>query len=108
MPVTNLSHAIQQRIAAESSEIADRYAQQIGSIENLPVEVQLSSINQFWRMQIGALPQDTVSVRLCLEDAQTDRPGFDLTKHIRYWLENFTQFVIPVIVNNNLPAEPKQ
>jgi phage-related tail fiber protein len=61
---------------------------------NVPVADQQKLVNAFWRLQLGKLPINTIDARECLSDTVCPET----------WIKDFTKFVVPIIVANNLPT----
>jgi len=57
---------------------------------NLPsLTQQIHIVNEFWRMQLGLMSIDTLSVRSCIADNVT----------VEDWLSNFERYLIDFILN---------
>jgi hypothetical protein len=61
--------------------------------QGVPIADQQRSVNAFWRLQLGRLTVDTIGIRECLSDNVCPET----------WIKDFTRFVVPVIIKNNLP-----
>lgn len=56
--------------------------------------IQMRAMNEFWRVQLGLLDQDTLHARSCIMD--------DL--NVEDWLRNFERHILGVILHqNNIP-----
>lgn len=72
-----------------------RHAQwQLGALP--PESEQMRIINDFWRVQIGLMDNDTLTIRSCLVD------GLDPN----VWLRNFDRYVAQYVTQYALPSQP--
>lgn len=61
--------------------------------DSLSINDQLVAVNNFWRLQLGLLPFDTIDAREYLM--------VDVSAEL--WMERFKRHVIPIIVQHELP-----
>lgn len=101
----NLAAELSGRLQARSPEHAQRFEVMFMSRHAIwqqgqlpPEDEQMRIINDFWRVQIGLLDTDTISVRSCLVD------GLDAG----VWLRNFDRYVAQYVTQYPLPNQPCQ
>lgn len=97
----NLAFELHELIKAQSPDCAQRWMSLF--IERdpvkwqfspaLPEDTQMVEINAYWRWVIGLENVDTLQARSCIIDGLS----YD------HWISNYQRFVIPVIVQLNLP-----
>ena len=79
-------------LSQEAPEVYQRYVtaapDYVGGVN------EMQQLNNYWRIQLGALPINTTDVRGYLEDGIPESE----------WLSNFRRHVLPVIRSNRLPS----
>lgn len=91
MSTDNLIGSVADAIASTDPAAAMRFTRDINA-SGTP-EDQIKTMNRYWRGQLSALPQSTISERTCLID--DIRPAD--------WMRHFRQRVLPVILAHSLP-----
>ena len=57
---------------------------------------EMIALNHYWQLQLGALTQDTMLARSCLTTDESEAS----------WKRHFSNNVLPIIVQANLPTGP--
>jgi hypothetical protein len=90
------------RLQSRSPEHAERFRalftnQHPGwSAGNLPPhDVQIREINEFWRIQLGMLSEDTLHARSCIVD--------NLEPDV--WLSNFDRYIMEAVLYQPIPTQ---
>jgi hypothetical protein len=84
-----LARTVADLISAHSLESGNRFLTQTNNI----VISSIDDLNRFWRVELAQLQTDTLQARECLCRSHD----------FRAWLENFRAYVLPIIVEHNLP-----
>lgn len=88
------SHYLYQRVYNNLLSVSNQLAARFERLFEAFQECTLDSMNRFWRIQLAALPTNTLAVRSYLRITNID-----------VWLEDFLKHVMPVIKQYNLPKE---
>ena len=103
MTCTDLAKEHARQLAKHSSSAAERFQSLFLQVHPgwiygpLPsMDQQTRELNRFWRLNLGMLSVNTFSERSSLiNDIQPE-----------YWLDNFERYVLPTVIENQLPNMP--
>lgn len=104
MPTRNLAIELLELLQRHSQEHAERwkalFMDEYTHWNNaLPLENdQISTINEFWRIQLGMLEIDTIQVRSYLID--------DISPD--FWMDNFKRYILDTVLQHTLPWHKHQ
>lgn len=93
MQHVNLVQVIGHLIEEQKPDLATSWFTSVPACGELSLYQQIVVINRYWRSQLGILAIDTSSLRKLLDDHV--EPGD--------WLENFKKYLLPFIIDHNLP-----
>lgn len=90
----NLARVVTDLLTKHSLALANEWVRLYqAQLHVFNAQEEIICINRFWRNQLGNLPFPTVSERECLDDRMATED----------WLFNFERYVIPTIVQHQLP-----
>lgn len=93
--MNQLINAVYEAIRKHSPKQATRFKKQFDRNETMNVlrYGELATLNKYWRIELGCIRKNTFSERECLCDATAPD----------VWLNNFITYVLPTIVQEDLP-----
>ena len=89
-PGSSLQSDIYHSLASSSQVAAAHYASKcLAFLDRQPLQVQVGTINNFWRLALGGLPGNTMPQREVLVDAIAPES----------WMANFDKHIKPLVVS---------
>lgn len=86
--MSDLSSKIFKVLNQLDSSVANKWLEVSKDLQPSDDGRMLIKINQFFRIKFGLLPVNTINIRECLNDSDTETA----------WLHNFKKYVAPYVV----------